>query len=146
MEPYKKIDAQRIYYKKKKIKGKIVAVLDLALVDRNLALIVPQSRALKRGEIHEIIFTDEDKGPGDVVEKVSYIGFFEVEEGGIAIKGDVLTIKGTAIAKLIGFNDTHMPNHQNIVFYSPRVSTGKELGIDIGDEVEIEGRRKDEIA
>ncbi len=137
MEPYKKIKAQDIYIEKKSVKGRIVAILDLVLEERELSLIIPQSRALQKGEIHEIIFTEEEKGPGETVNKVGYIGFFEVDEGGLAIVGDVLEIGGIERAKLIGFNETHMPNHQNIVFLSHGLFTGKTLGIKLGDEVEI---------
>ncbi len=137
MEPYKRINAQNIYYKKRKIKGKIVAILHLSLKDRGLSLIVPQSRALKRGEIHEIIFTGEKKSPGEVVQDVSYIGFFEVLEGGIAIVGDTIRINDKDMAVLIGFNETHMPNHQNIVFFTKNPYTGKEYNLEIGDIIEI---------
>ncbi len=144
MEPYKKIDAQKIYYRKRDIKGRVVAILDLTLDNRDLSLIIPQSRVLRQGEIHEIIFTQEKKGPGDKVDKVAYIGFFEVEEGGVAIVGDILEIEGREVAVLIGFNETHMPNHQNIVFLHPEIVTGKELKINVGDEIKIR-RRRDEI-
>ena len=137
MEPYKRINAQDIYYKKRKIKGKIVAILHLSLKDRELSLIVPQSRVLKKGEIHEIIFTGEKKSPGEVVQDVSYIGFFEVLEGGIAIVGDAIRINNKDMAVLIGFNETHMPNHQNIVFFTENPHTGKEYNLEIGDIIEI---------
>ncbi len=137
MEPYKRISAQDIYYKKKKIKGRIVAILHLSLKDRELSLIVPQSRALKNGEIHEIIFTDEKKLPGEIVQNVSYIGFFEVLEGGIAIVGDTIRINDKDMGELIGFNETHMPNHQNIIFFTEDPHTGKEYNLEIGDVIEI---------
>ncbi len=142
MEPYKKINAQKIYYKKREIRGKIVAILDLVLDKRELSLIIPQSRALRQGEIHEIIFTTERKAPGDKVDKVAYVGFFEIEEGGVAIIGDILEIEGREVATLIGFNETHMPNHQNIVFLHKDLTTGKELGIALGDSIRIKRSKK----
>lgn len=137
MEPYKKINAKDIYYNRRPVKGKIVAILDLYLKGRDLSLIIPQSRTLKRGEIHEIIFTHEHKYPGDKVDTVYYVGFFEIEEGGVVITGDILSIGGIKRAELIGFNETHMPNHQNIIFYTETPMTGKMLGIGVGDSVEF---------
>ncbi len=143
MEPYKRIDAQKIYYEKREIRGKVVAVLDLILDKRELSLIIPQSRVLKQGEIHEVIFTPERKAaPGDKVDKVAYVGFFEVEEGGVAIIGDILEIEGKELATLIGFNETHMPNHQNIVFFHKDLITGKGLGISVGDSIKIKRSKK----
>ena len=137
MEPYKKINAKDIYCDRRTIRGEIVAILDLYLEERGLSLIIPQSRALKKGEIHEIIFTQEYKNPGEKVNNVYYIGFFEVTEGGIAIIGDTLKIGGIERAKLMGFDETHMPNHQNIIFYTEVAKTGKMLGINVGDKVEF---------
>jgi len=124
------------YVKKKIIKGNIVVILDFATKERGLNLIKPHSRAVKKNEIHEIMTTAE-KGaaPGEAVNDVAYVGFFEVEESGVIVTGDSVYIGAKLIGEVVGFDDTHMPNHQNIVLYSSENKTGTELKIDLGDKI-----------
>jgi len=49
------------YVKKREIMGDLVVVLDGRLEERNLQLMAPISRALLKGDIHELILTDEPK-------------------------------------------------------------------------------------
>ena len=137
MEPYASGMIKKSPYTKKKIiKGNIVVILDFATKERGLKLISPQSRAVKKNEIHEIMTTAE-KGaaPGEAVNDVAYVGFFEVEESGVIVTGDSVYIGAKLIGEVVGFDDTHMPNHQNIVLYSSENKTGIELKIDLGDKI-----------
>lgn len=137
MDPYvSKILKKSLYANKKVIKGNIVVMLGSIIKKRGLNLIIPHSRVVKKNEIHEIMTTSEkNAAPGEVVNNVAYIGFFEVNEGGVIITGDDVYIEGKLIGKVIGFDDTHMPNHQNIVLYSPENKTGPELNINLNDEI-----------
>ena len=124
------------YVNKKVVKGNIVVILSSIIEKRELNLIISHSRAVKKNEIHEIMTTSEkNAAPGEVVNKVVYIGFFEVNEGGVILTGDDVYIKGKLIGKVIGFDDTHMPNHQNIVLYSLENKTGPELNINLKDKI-----------
>lgn len=114
----------------------MVVILDGVKKKRGLFLIAPRSRAVKKNEILEIISTKErNAAPGSIVNKVAYIGFFDVDNSGVIVTGDDVYIKKKLIGKVIGFDDTHMPNHQNIVLYSPKDKTGPELNINLGDEI-----------
>jgi hypothetical protein len=124
------------YVNKKVVKGNIVVILSSIIEKRGLNLIIPHSRAVKKNEIHEIMTTSEkNAAPGEVVNKVAYVGFFEVNEGGVILTGDDVYIEGKLIGKVIGFDDTHMPNHQNIVLYSLENKTGPELNINLEDKI-----------
>jgi hypothetical protein len=124
------------YVNKKVVKGNIVVILGSIIEKRGLNLIIPHSRAVKKNEIHEIMTTSEkNAAPGEVVNKVVYVGFFEVNEGGVILTGDDVYIEGKLIGKVIGFDDTHMPNHQNIVLYSLENKTGPELNINLEDKI-----------
>jgi hypothetical protein len=137
LDPYvSKILKKSLYANKKVIKGNIVVMLGSIIKKRGLNLIIPHSRVVKKNEIHEIMTTSEkNAAPGEVVNNVAYIGFFEVNEGGVIITADDVYIEGKLIGKVIGFDDTHMPNHQNIVLYSPENKTGPELNINLNDEI-----------
>ncbi|MFZ5942866.1 MAG: DUF6917 domain-containing protein [Bacillota bacterium] len=124
------------YAKKREIKGTLVVVLDGKLEGRNLKLITPISRALNKNEIHELIITDEpEAGPGKKVDTISYLGFFEVEQGSVMLSGDKLYLGNQLIGSIAGFDETHMPNHLNIVIKSNQRLTGVELNAEIGMEV-----------
>ena len=99
-------------------------------------MILPHSRAVKKNEVHELMTTSEENViPGTIVNHVAYLGFFEVSEGGVILTGDDVYIRGKLIGKVVGFDDTHMPNHQNIVLYSSENKTGLELKIHLGDGI-----------
>jgi len=123
------------YVQKKIIKGKLVVILDGIISKRGLNLITPPSRAIKKNEIHEIILTEEDAAPGKIVNSIAYVCFFEVEEGGVIVIGDSVYIGAKLIGEVVGFDDTHMPNHQNIILYAPKKKTGVELKINLDEKI-----------
>ncbi len=123
---------------KRIIQSSVVAILQLELKGRGLKLIQPRSRVLKKNELHELIVTDEKVAkPGETVNNVAYIAFIEILKGGVMVVGDKVYWNNNLLGIVAGFDDTHMPNHQNIILYSPKISTGKELGIQVEDPVVI---------
>lgn len=140
VEPYEKLKSSPFYVKRTP-EGELVAVLDLKLDGRGLKLILPRSRAIKRGEIHEVIITTEDASPGEEVGYAVYVGFWEASVGGIVEVGDELWIGGKRIGVLLGFDETHFPNHLNMVFRGEPL-TGKERGLSLGDEVKFKRREE----
>ena len=126
------------YCKKREISGKLIAILDAFLEKRSINLIESISRVIKKQDIHELITTDElDVKPGRTVNRIAYIGFFEVMEGGVLLVGDSVFIKNELIGKVVGFDNTHIPNHQNIILFTPKRKTGLELGLNLKDEILI---------
>jgi len=124
------------YVNKKVVEGNIMVILDSIVDKRRLNLIIPHSRAVKKNEIHEIMtISEKNAASGEVVNNVAYIGFFEVNGGGVIVTGDDVYIKGKLIGKVIGFDNTHMPNHQNIVLFSVKNKTGLELNINLEDDI-----------
>ncbi len=137
-DPYKKgMFKANPYAKKKPLKGNLVVVLDGKYDERGLQLIPQPSRCLVADEVHEIILTDEDKKPGDTVNKIAYIGFFTVKESTVIIVGDEVKINEQVIGKIAGFDETHMPNHYNIVIYGNDRISGNERSLNLNDEVII---------
>lgn len=105
-----------VYGNRRSVKGKIVAIMHATYEKRGLDLIDPRSRVLTRDEIHELMITDEpDAAPGGRADRVSVIAFFEITQGGLAVVGDEVSISGTALGELAGYDLTHMPNHMNVV-------------------------------
>jgi hypothetical protein len=140
-DPYKsKLVTQNFYHSKCDIKGKIVVVLDGMLENRGLSLIAPPSRAFPAGTIIELIGTDEvEAAPGEPVHKIAYLAFVELLNGGVLLKGDAVLWNGGGIGTIAGYDDTHMPNHQNTIVRMETRKSGAQMGFTVGDEIIIQG-------
>jgi hypothetical protein len=120
------------------VKGRIIAVLTSTRDARSLQLIHPWTRCVGRHEVHELLLTDEmDARPGMEVNRVAAICFMEFTEGGLIMGTDRVVIGGKEIGSLLGFDETHCPNHMNIVLRGPARKTGEQWGIRGGDIVEF---------
>lgn len=139
VDPYKSGMFQKNpYAKKRPCKGNLVVVLDGKMEGRKLQLMTPISRALLAGDIHELIVTDEqDAGPGKEVNSIAYWGFFEVSQGTVVVAGDIIRVGDKVLGTIAGFDETHMPNHLNIVLKATERKTGVEAGLALDDEVSI---------
>ncbi len=122
------------YAAKSDVVGKLVCILDARSQERGMELIIHPSRALRRGEIHELAITDDpEAGPQHTVDRVAYLAFFSVEEGGIVLVGDGVKVGKQEIGRVAGFDLTHFPNHMNILLRTTEPKTGLELGLRLGD-------------
>lgn len=140
-DPYeRKLVNKNFYHSKVDIHGKIVVVLDGLLENRGLNLIKPPSRAFPAGTIIELIGTDEEEAvPGSFVEKIAYLAFVELTNGGVLLNGDPVYCNGTLIGTIAGYDDTHMPNHQNTIVKMNERKSGAQLGFALGNEILIKG-------
>lgn len=140
-DPYARNLVNRsFYHSKPDIRTKVVAVLTGSLENRGLKLITPISRAWPAGSIIELIGTDEqDAAPGGTVQRIAYLAFVELLEGGVILSGDSVTVRGTQLGTIAGFDDTHMPNHQNTIVRMHARRSGAEIGLAPGDEILIQG-------
>ena len=126
------------YTANRPVKGEAVTVLDSTHEQRELKLISTYSRALPKNSIHELIATDETgKKPGDTVNRIAYLAFFEVSRGGCIIVGETLFVDGKAIGEIIGFDETHEPNHINIIIGVKQRRTGPQLKVSVGSKIKF---------
>jgi hypothetical protein len=124
------------YAAKSEVVGRVVCVLDARSDQRGMELIIHPSRALCRNEIHELAITDQkEAAPGLVVDRVAYLAFVSIEQGGIVLEGDTVSAGGRSLGKVVGFDETHFPNHLNVVIYSAVRKTGPEAELGLGDAV-----------
>ncbi len=126
------------YAANRPVNGEVVTVLNSSHEQRGLKLISTYSRALPKHSIHELIATDEaSKKPGDTANRIAYLGFFEVSRGGCIIVGETLFVDGKAIGEIIGFDETHEPNHLNIIVGVKKRQTGPQLKISVGSKIKF---------
>lgn len=144
MDPYREgLFRENPFNTKRIIECSIVAVLQSKLDKRTLHLIPPISRALRKNDIPELIVTDEKEArPGTIVNRIAYIAFIEVNTGGVMVVGDGVYWNNRLLGTVAGYDDTHMPNHQNIILYSPERLTGRELQIQVDDQILIQSKEE----
>jgi len=120
------------------LEARFVGVLDNRNDNRAMRLVAERTRCVRRYDVHELILTDESApAPGGTVTGVHYLGFVEFQAGGVLMEGDRLIISGETVGILAGFDETHFPNHYNVIFKGPRRITGVELGCNPGDPLTI---------
>ncbi len=140
-DPHVEGKVNRAHYSSKtELSARLFAVLDLTTEDRGLNLIPQLSRAVRRGDVLELICTDEEKaGPGSKVDRAAYIGFAEVSEAGLLLYGDAVTVREEEMGTISGFDETHLPNHLNVVIRSKRLVSGREMELPLDELVTFSG-------
>jgi uncharacterized protein YuzE len=124
------------YAAKSDVEGRLVCILDARSEERGMVLVIHPSRALCRNEIHELAVTDDpEAAPDGVVDRVAYLAFFSVDEGGIVLVGDRVEVDGKEVGEVAGFDLTHAPNHLNILLRAQNRKTGPQLGLCLGDSI-----------
>jgi hypothetical protein len=118
------------------IGGRWVAIMDHRRRGRGMSLAPWSTRAIRTGEIHEFVATPSDPLDGGRVDDVIYLGFAELEAGIIAV-GDHVFATGREIGHVLGFDETHAPNHLNIIVASTNERTGLQLGLGPGQRMEL---------
>lgn len=134
MDPYRTMK-ERPLCRKADVAGELVVIFGNKREDRGLELIWPFTRAVKRSDLHELIITDEENvRPGTRVDRIAYLGFIEIHQGGVIMYGDKLVVGDRVVGELVGFEESHMPNHINIILYDPNRLTGFEMGVQVGQK------------
>ena len=144
MDPYaRRMIKTDFFHAKRDVVTRVAVVLDGHLENRNLQLIQPLSRAFYEKMIIEFIATDDPNAqPGSTVQPIAYIAFVELQRSGVILVGDELEWNGKVIGTIAGYDDTHMPNHQNVIVSVAKRISGKELGISVEDTITIKGFQK----
>ena len=117
--------APNIYRERRSVRGEIVTVIDVAFSSNGIELTESWSRAIPKGDIHEIMVWNplEEKD-----EDAAAIAFIEITQGGNIVNGDEVWIDGEEIGHLAGFDYNHMPNHMNIVVEVDSLEIPLKLG------------------
>ncbi|WP_245766682.1 DUF6917 domain-containing protein [Streptomyces colonosanans] len=115
---------------KRAVHGTVVKVLIHRRDDRGMHLEEFASRCVRRGEVHELVTTDQrDTAPGARVDRVGFLGFAEIGCGGVVDRGDHVWIDGRPLGTVLGFDSCHFPNHYNILISVPEPVTGRDLAL-----------------
>ncbi len=115
---------------KRAVHGTVVKVLIHRRDDRGMRLTEFAGRCVRRGEVHELVTTDQrDTAPGARVDRVGFLGFAEIGCAGVLDRGDQVWIEGRLVGTVLGFDSCHFPNHYNILISVPEPVSGRDLGL-----------------
>jgi hypothetical protein len=113
---------------KRVVRGALVKVLTHHRTDRGMRLEDHAARCVRRGEVHELVSTDQwDPRPGARIDRVGFLGFAELVCGGVIDRGDLVSIGDTPVGTVLGFDACHLPNHYNILIHTTRPVSGRDL-------------------
>lgn len=124
-----------VYASRRDVHVTVVAVLRGVTEQRGLYLTDLRSRAVLQHAVHELMVTDEPADLTTTVDRVALVAFFEVENSGVILVGDQLYCGDAFLGTVAGFNETHMPNHQNICLKVDRMQDGETLGLQIDERL-----------
>jgi len=77
------------------------------------------------------------------VNRIAYLGFVAIADGGVIVADDEVYLAGCLVGTLAGFDETHMPNHLNIVIRTDRLADGVEQGAELGMPVRFTAAGKE---
>ncbi|MGV9357847.1 DUF6917 domain-containing protein [Streptomyces misionensis] len=127
---------------KRVVRGALVKVLVHRRTDRGMRLEEHAARCVRRGEVHELVTTDQwEPRPGARVDRVGFLGFVELECGGVIDRGDLVRIGDAVVGTVLGFDACHLPNHYNILIHAERPASGLDLELRPEDAVSFTQER-----
>ncbi|OIK26041.1 DUF6917 domain-containing protein [Streptomyces malaysiense] len=113
---------------KRVVRGTLVKVLVHRRTDRGMRVEEHAARCVRRGEVHELVTTDQwEPRPGTRIDRVGFLGFVELECGGVIDRGDLVRVGDTVVGTVLGFDACHLPNHYNVLIHAGRPVSGRDL-------------------
>lgn len=120
-----------------------VAVMDHSRRDRAIRPAAWDTRCISAGQVHE--FINVGAKPEFPVDRVEYYGFAAFDVSGVLAVGDTLVGEDGALGTIRGFDETHMPNHYNILVESKDLLNGRALNLTAGASMVTRPREDDEL-
>jgi hypothetical protein len=145
-EPYEgQIVPRHLKCLKNPVDAHVVGVLGNTAERRGMTLIPMPSRVVRAGDVHELVSTVEAARPGETVESVGYLGWVGFDQPGVLVAGDTVYVNGRRLGEICGFDETHAPNHLNIVIKTAEILTGRTAHFDANMRVTFIGQSRESL-
>lgn len=116
--------------------ARVVKLLYHTRDDRGMRLSEWRTRAVRTGEIHELVTTtDRPSAPGDRVYRVGFLGFAEFADATVIARGDEVHVGDRRIGTVAGFDECHFPNHYNILIDTDQLLSAGDIDLKVADTV-----------
>lgn len=133
MDPY--TTNQDSLINKPPIVARLCSIHDTRRANRGIVPILQKTRCVCAGSVHELIVYVQANPESGVIDETGYIGFAEFLTGGVLRCGDKVYRNAEYLGELAGFDETHMPNHLNILLRCTQMATGVDLNCQFADLV-----------
>jgi predicted dehydrogenase len=116
--------------------ARVVKLLYHSRDDRGMRLSEWRTRAVRVGEIHELVTTtDAPADPGDRVYRVGFLGFVEFADATVVGRGDEVYVGDRRVGTVAGFDECHFPNHYNILIDTDTLVSAGDIDLKVADVV-----------
>jgi predicted dehydrogenase len=116
--------------------ARVVKLLYHSRDDRGMRLSEWRTRAVRQGEIHELVTTtDRPTDPGDRICRVGFLGFVEFADATVIGRGDEVHVGDRRIGTVAGFDECHFPNHYNVLIDTDEVVSAGDIDLKVSDVV-----------
>lgn len=121
---------------KRQVEGVLVKLLHNKRTDRGMILAPYETRCVRLGEIHEVVTTDQSGATcGDQIDRVGFLGFIEITRSGVIEIGDRVVHEGGILGHVLGFDESHFPNHYNILVASEDILVADDANLVVEETI-----------
>lgn len=106
--------------------------------NRSLCIGSYKTRCIQEKEIHEFMMCEQSTDISVPINYIAYLGFGEFALGGVIEVGDLLYSGEKLIGEIVGFDNTHFPNHYNIVVQGNNCVTGAACHLSLNSVFSIQ--------
>jgi len=131
---------------KRQVEGVVVKLLHHTQTNRGMTLAPYETRCVRSGEIHELATTDHfDATSGDRIDRIGFLGFIEITRAGVIEVGDEVTHQGGVLGHVLGFDESHFPNHYNILVSSRPILTADDANLKVEEQLVFRLKLPEEV-
>ncbi|WP_128428106.1 Gfo/Idh/MocA family protein [Streptomyces cyaneus] len=112
------------------VRTSVVRLLFHETVRRGMLLAHAGSACIRAGDIHELVVTREDTDvAGARIDHVAYLGFIEFLDPAMLTRGDTFWIGDRKLGVFAGYDESHLPNHLNLILSADRLVTAEDIDL-----------------
>jgi L-arabinose 1-dehydrogenase len=131
---------------KRQVESVVVKLLHHKLTDRGMILAPFETRCVRLGEIHELVTTDQSEAAqGDAVDRVGFLGFIEITRAGVIEVGDQVVHRDRVLGHVLGFDESHFPNHYNILVSSRQILAADDANLATEERITFRLKLQEEV-
>lgn len=123
---------------KRDVRTNVVRLLFHETLHRGMRLAPAGSACVRAGDIHELVVTRDDVDDAEaLIDHIAYVGFLEFTDPAMLTRGDTFWYGEELLGWFAGYDESHLPNHLNLILHGPRLVTAEDLDLRPGDTIVV---------